>query len=345
LDYLHDAVTDRPRTLATLVLTALALLPSSLRADDADCDPASGISTCVDASPLWLPAGRPRFLAITPGALTPERAFAFGAAFSYASRPIVLVAQSPDPEGREIRVIDHRVDAALLWAYSPLERLELTLATPMVLHQTGAGAAGVTSQSAPPIAPVAAGDPRVGAGYALAVPDPMRAASGLAVKAKAELSLPLGDEQVFAGEDTFVFAPGLAASVEHGVFFAGAELGMRLRKTAHVATASLGTQLLSALGAGIHILSDEKLSFGAEAWLMPTLVAQDRARGDALLVPAEWLASLRSAPLADRAFLLQLGGGTGIPLSSQAGEDQLGVTTPRFRIVFAIRYAPRNETP
>lgn len=335
----------RPRPLATFAALGVVLCASPLWADDADCDPASGISTCLDASSLWLPAGRPRFMAIAPGALTPERTVAFGAAFGYASRPIVLVAASPDPEGREIRVIDHRVDAALLWAYSPHERLELTLVTPMVLHQTGAGAEGVTSQNGPPIAPVAAGDPRVGAAYALAVPDRARAASGLAVKAKAELALPLGDEQAFAGEDSFVFAPGLAASVEHGIFFAGAELGARLRKTVHIATASLGTQLVSALGAGVDILPEERLSFGAEAWLMPTLVDQERARAEALLAPAEWLVSFRSAPLSDRAFLLQLGGGTGIPVSSDEAEHHLGVTTPRFRVTAAIRYAPVGSEP
>jgi hypothetical protein len=65
---------------------------------------------------------------------------------------------------------------------------------------------------------------------------------------------------------------------------------------------------------------------------------------DGQLVPAEWLASLRSAPTEDDGFVLQLGGGTGIPLSSEtrdgASDQFAGVTTPRFRLVFVVRYAP-----
>lgn len=330
------------RGTPSLVVAASLLASPAL---SVDCDPPSGVSTCVDANALWHPPGRPELVAIAPAEPTPSGAFAFGAVADYASRPIVLVAASPDPEGREIRVVDHRLDLSLTWAYAPSERLELTLVTPMVLHQTGAGAEGVTSQSAPPIARTAARDPRVGAGYALPIPKALRDSTGLGVKARAELALPLGDELVYAGEQSFVLAPSVAASMATGRFFAGSELGARLRETVHVAGASLGPQLVAALGAGIHILSEQRLSLSAEAALMPTLAAQDRARGDALLVPAEWLAALRSAPFSDPALLLQLGGGTGIPLSSEARADgstdhYLGLGTPRFRFVLAVRYAP-----
>jgi hypothetical protein len=330
------------RALAALLL--MATLASPARAADTECQPASGISTCVDATSIWLPAGRPQFIAIAPAEPTPLETFAFGAALGYASRPIVLIARSPDPEGREIRVVDDRLDVSLLWAYAPHERLELTLATPMVLYQTGAGAEGVTSQRAAPLTSSAAHDPRIGAGYSFVVPEAMRSASKLAVKARTELSLPLGDKHLYAAEAGFLLAPSVAASVHPGIFFAGAELGLRLRETTHVATASLGSQLVSSLGIGVDILSRDRLSLAAEATLMPTLVSQSRARGDAVLAPAEWLASLRSAPFFDRAFLLQLGAGSGLPLSSETDESgtehYLGATTPRFRVVLAARYAP-----
>ena len=70
-------------------------------AADTDCTPASGVSTCVDASALWVPAGRARFFGVAPGRASELELFAFGAAFVYSNRPIVLVAPSPDPEGRE----------------------------------------------------------------------------------------------------------------------------------------------------------------------------------------------------------------------------------------------------
>ena len=270
----------------------------------------------------------------------PEESVAFGMAIGYASRPITLVAPSPDPEGREIRVVDHLVDATFLWSYAATERLDFALATPFVLHQTGAGADGVTSQSAPPLTRTASRDPRIAAGYSFTL------ARGLALKPRAEVLLPLGDEHLHAGEAGFVFAPSLAASVERGAFFAGSELGVRLRETVHIATASVGSEIASSLGAGVHILSRERLSFAAEAMLRPSLVEQNRARGDALLVPAEWLASFRSAPFASPDLLLQLAGGGGIPLSqrieSGTTEHYLGVTTPRFRILAVVRYAPAD---
>jgi hypothetical protein len=340
----------RLRVLLAALLT-LVSMSSPGRAADAECRPASGISSCIDATSIWLPTGRPQFVVIAPAEPIPLEVFAFGAALAYANRPIVLVAASPDPEGREIRVVDHRVDLSLLWAYAPRERLELTFATPMVLYQTGAGAEGITSQRAPPLTSSAARDPRLGAGYSFVVPEPIRRTTELAVKARTELLLPLGDKHLYAAESGFVLAPAIAASIHPGIFFAGAELGVRLRETTHLATTSLGSQLVSSLGLGIDILGRDQLSFGAEATLMPTLVAQNRARDDAVLVPAEWLASLRSAPFSDRALLLQLGGGTGLPLSSRADESgtehHLGVTTPRLRLVLAVRYAPTEpvKTP
>jgi hypothetical protein len=311
-------------------MLALLLAASSARGEAVDCSPSSGISTCIDANALWIPAGRPRFAAIAPAIPMPDGVFAFGAALVYLSRPIVLVAPSPDPEGREIRVVDDRVDASLLWAYAPSARLELTLATPFVLNQNGAGGEGVASQSAPPLARTAARDPRIGAGYAIGDWD------GAALQARTELTLPLGEEQLYAGDGSFVLAPSLAAALALGPFFAGAELGARLRKSVPLADVRFGSQAVAALGAGVDLLPAERLSFGVEAIVMPSLVRQERARGDASLVPAEWLASVRSAPLSDRALLLQLAGGTGLPLF----DDELALTSPRFRLLLAVRYAP-----
>jgi hypothetical protein len=305
-------------------------MAASARGAPVDCDPPSGISTCIDANAVWLPAGRPRFATIAPAQPTPDGAYAFGAALSYLSRPIVLVAPSPDPEGREIRVVDDRIDATLLWAYAPTARLELSLATPFVLHQTGAGAEGVTSQSAPPLTRTASADPRFGIGYAIANRDE------LALKAQAELSLPLGDRHLYAGEGSFVLAPSIAASLRIAPFFAGSQLGARIRRSVPLADASFGSQAVAALGVGVEILPREQLSFGVEAIALPSLVAQDRARGDARLMPAEWLASLRSVPLTDPALILQLAGGTGLPLSG----GELDLTSPRVRLLAAVRYAP-----
>lgn len=332
------------------VLVALTLFTLDREARAADCDPASGISTCFDANNLWPSAGPTRFAGIAAAAPARERALAFALLLSYLDRPVQLSAPSPDPEGREVAVVRDAVDLSMAWAYGLGRGVELDVASAIVLHQRGAGAEGVTSQSGPPLGSVAVRDPRLGVGYALPWPalDPHAA-----LKARLELALPLGDERLYAGAGAFTLAPSVVTSFRHGALHGAGEVGARLRRSVPFATARVGSQLLTALGGGVDVLG-EALSFELEAYLLPTLVSQpgrDNAASrvkDGLLVPSEWLASIRSVPTSDRGFSLALGGGTGLPLSSEtrltsAGESSesfAGVTTPRFRLFFAVRYEP-----
>ncbi len=333
---------------------AIGLALSSRPALATDCEPASQVSTCFDADNLWLSAGPSRFVSIAPGEIAPKQATAFAASLGYISRPIVLSAPSPDPDGREIRVVNDALNLTTAWAYAPTSSFEVTFAAPLTLHQTGAGAEGYTSQNGPPLARTAVHDPRIGAGLSLPVPESFARTSHFAAKARLELAIPFGDEADFAGERGPSGSATVAASFHHGILFGGAEVGLRYRPATRFATARLGTSLFSAVGLGVDILTDDFLSLGAEAWMLPVLVSQPGRTSsstevrDGLLVPAEWLATFRSAPTSDKGFSVQLGGGTGIPLSSetrteagQTASDQFsGVTTPRFRLVFVVRYTP-----
>jgi hypothetical protein len=313
-----------------LALAAL-LVAGHASAAEAECDPPSGISTCVDSNPLWLPAGRPRFVSIPDVA----PASSIGLGFSYASRPIVLIAPSPDPEGREIRVVDDLLDATLLFSHIVGRELELSLAAPFVLYQSGAGPEAVTSQRGAPLSRNAVRDPRLGAKLKLAEDRKL----GLGIAARADVTLPLGEEHLYAGEDSFVLAPSAGASHRAGRLFSAAEVGLRLRESARVADTRLGSELLLSAGAGVDVFERERLSFAVEAYVRPSLVTQP---GGSTLIPAEWLGSIRTAPLSDRGWLFQLAGGTGLPLSSSEADTFFGLTTPRFRLLLAIRYAPAS---
>lgn len=342
------------RIEALVVSIAIGVLAVPAPAHATDCEPSSGISTCFDPDNLWISAGSSRFLGIAAGKLAPLDKPAFTAGLTYISRPVVLKAPSPDPDGREIRVVDDALNLTTAWAYAPSSSYELTFAMPMTLHQTGAGAEGYTSQSGPPLDRATVHDPRIGVGVPLPAPTSWEKSSHFGAKARLELGLPLGDESAFSGERTVTGAASVAASFRAGILFGAGELGLRLRPTTRFATAKLGTSAMTAVGLGIDILTDELLSFAAEAWMLPVLVSQPGRSSpstevkDGLLVPAEWLASFRSAPAADKGFSLQLGGGTGIPLSSETrdgtSEQFAGVTTPRFRLVFAVRYTPEVKT-
>lgn len=337
-----------------LLAIAIGLVANPAHATD--CEPSSGISTCFDADNLWLSAGSSRFVSIASGKLAALEKPAFAAGLTYLSRPVVLKAPSPDPDGREIRVVSDALNLTTAWAYAPSESYELTFAMPLTLHQTGAGAEGYTSQSGPPLERATVHDPRAGIAVALPAPASWERSSRFGAKARVELGFPLGDEAEFSGERSITGAASLAASFHAGILFGAGELGIRLRPTTRFATAKLGTSALSAVGLGVDILNDELLSFAAEAWMLPVLVSQPGRSSastevkDGVLVPAEWLASFRSAPTSDKAFALQLGGGTGIPLSSETRNDTTeqfaGVTTPRFRLVFVVRYDPgKSQTP
>jgi hypothetical protein len=345
-----------PRTALSLLL-AIALATVALPASADPCKPDNGLSSCIDANALWMAPEGGRFVAIPAARTLPAGRFTFGVGASYLSHPIVLDAPSPDPDGREIRVVDDAVDATLLWAYGATHRLELGAALPMVLYQTGAGIAGLTSQSAPPIARSAARDPRIDAAYAL-IDRKLDATSRVAAKARLALGLPFGDQQSFAGDRSFVLAPSLVSSIALGRFYASGSVGLRLRQTAELAGARLGSELWSALGAGVEILPRRLLSFSAEAWALPTLASQDHTLPDrthirnGVLAPAEWLASFGSSPLSSGELTFQAGGGMAIPLSGDqrvapggttSTEHFAGITTPRFRVVFVVRYVPRSD--
>jgi hypothetical protein len=195
-------------------------------------------------------------------------------------------------------------------------------------------------------------DPRIGGAFQLVPPT----TGGLGAKARIEISLPAGDEELLAGERTLVAAPSAALEFRHGLLSAGFELGARLRETREFAGARLGSQLVGAAGVGVDVIGPELLMVGSEFRALPVLASQDHTRPNGaevrsgLLVPAEWLITLRSEPA--KSFVLQLAGALGVPLSSAEHEQPdgsfeserfAGVTTPRFRIVFVVRYAPAAE--
>ena len=106
-------------------------------------------------------------------------------------------------------------------------------------------------------------DMRFGFAYAL-VPHPRvgrraAAASTFGLVGRLEVSAPTGDSDQFAGERSGRLRPQpRGATGASGGFFAGAELGARIRPTTEVLGARVGTQLVTALGAGYDILREAR---------------------------------------------------------------------------------------
>jgi hypothetical protein len=309
---------------------------------------------------LWPHAGSSRFVAVGSTETVSTGQIGFGLLTSYVSRPVVLRIPSPGPAagGAMQYAVDDQVNGTFLWSYGVTGRLELDLALPLTFGQGGTGLAPVTG--GPGLKDTAVRDMRFGVALVFVEhARPRISAADGSVQAsprswglvgRLEMSAPTGDTSEFAGERSGVFVPSVAADYRLGRFFAGAEVGARLRSTTELLGAHIGTQLVAALGAGVDILPRELLSAAVEAWVLPTFEEQSTvnivrgayadigSRGR--IAPAEWHVSVRSAPLRSGDLSIELGGGTGIPF----GGD-LPITTPRFRFTLGLRWAPHASHP
>lgn len=307
-----------------------------------DC--ASLLSPCINDDVLWPHAGPARLEAVgsTETLAASQLGFAFVA--SYLSRPIVINDPAPGGAGSAQYAVDNQVNGTFLWSFGVSDRLELDLALPLTLGQGGTGLAPVTGGDG--LKDTAVRDLRFGFAYALV---PAARGDGWGLAARLEVSAPTGDRSQFAGERSGVFVPGLAADCRLDRWFAGAELGARVRPTTELLGARIGTQIVAEAGVGYEVLRHEMLSAALEAWALPTLSEQADVlrQGGALvsqpngghIVPAEWQLSARTVPVRGGDFAIQLGGGGGIPLGSESA-----TTTPRFRFTLAVRWAPHART-
>jgi len=337
---LIDKVVMRLVVIAALGF-ALASLPRRARAA---CD--HGLSTCFDADTFWPHAGPAYFNLVGGTATTSTGLLGFGWSTTYIARPIVLLLPSSRPSGTEVAAVDRLWNATFLFSYGLAERIEATIAIPTTLYRTGTGISALTQQSSQQLARAAMRDVRAGTAFAL-LPAPPPGAGGFSLATRLEIGLPTGDESSFSGDRTVVGLPSVAAEFRRSGLVIGSEMGARLRTTSDLAGTRVGSQLAFSFGMGGEILDGSKLGILLEAVALPTLVAQHELApastgGRAVLgnrrplMPTEWLASVRTGELLSGDMSLSLGAGGSLGLTGESG-----VTSPSFRVVFALRYAPR----
>lgn len=286
-------------------------------------------STCINADTFWPNAGPQRFAAVGSTETVAPRQVAFGLVATYLSRPILLNAPTPGPGGTDQYAIDNQVNASFLFAYGITDRLQFDLGAPITLVQDGAGTSPLTGGRA--LRNTTVRDLRFGLAYGL-IPRQRIALEdqGFSLLARMAFSAPIGDNDDFAGERTVVWVPSISADYRVSRLFFGADVGLRLRPTTEFSGAKVGTELTTALGAGVEVLPDEKLSVMLEGRAYPDFQKQNGKT----IAPSEWLLGLRSAPVLAGDLSFYAGGGGPIPIT----EDP--ITQPRFRFVLGITYAP-----
>ena len=282
---------------------------------------------------MWLSPSAGRLLLISDPAPAPSGKLEVGLAAAFRYRPAVLTVPAPNENGRDINLVRSSTDVSLAARWGLGNRLELTAVVPAGLDQQGAGIKGVTSQSAPDIPLASLHDPRLGFGYSL--PLPSRA---FGAKLRFEAKLPLGAAEALAGERSLVASPSVALASKLGGFFLGAELGARLRRPTDFFGLRLGSQALLAAGMGYEF-ERPRLAFAAELYLLPSLIPS----GVTSYLAAEWLTSVRFSPRSIPTLSFGLGGGSGLPLSGNAGGSSFAFGVPSLRFIGFVRLAPDSD--
>ncbi len=356
---LHAVRRSPASPVVVAAVVAGGVFVASPRAARADACAAPLASTCVNSDNLWPHAGPSRFLTVGGAETTPRGDVAFGLVTSYVSRPIVLSTTSAGAPATDY-VIDDQVNTSFLFAYGVTDRLELDLVVPVTLSQSGSGASPLTGAKSG-VSTTGMRDLRFGLAYAIVprrrvdpeafahaeVPAGLPRPSVWGLTARFDVSAPTGDTAGFGSDGYAVWSPSLAADYTRGRWFAGAEVGLRLRRTEEIEGARVGSQALIGLGFGRELLGHDLLALTAEAYVLPTFSEQHTvtappqsvgtvsAPNGSYIAPAEWMLSLRSAPLLGGDLQLQVGGGGSLPF--RASEP---ITNPRFRFALSVRYAP-----
>jgi hypothetical protein len=339
----------RTLTLGLLALVSVALgLATEREAQAKECTNPL-VNTCINSDTFWPDAGPQRFATVSGTETVGEGQVGFGMVGTYLSRPIVLRVASPGPGGSDQFVVDNQVTGNFLFAYGVTSRLQLDFTLPVTFIQTGAGTSPLTGGA--DLHDTAVRDLRFGFAYQLVPrerisPDvqAQRSPHSWSLAARLAISAPTGDSGDFAGERTAVFAPAVAADYRYRIFFAGANVGARLRPVTEFAGARVGSQITTGLGAGVDVIDRERLSVMAEARGYINFAEQHDTSQSAFgimstpngksITPAEWLLAVRTAPLLAGDISFLGGGGGPIPIGDAA------ITVPRFRFVLGAIYAP-----
>lgn len=307
------------------------------------------LSSCINSDTWWPSGGPTRFFGVASAETVAAHQVGFSLMASYQSRPVVLRVASPGPGGTDQNAVDNQLTGNFLFAYGVSERLQLDLALPVTFWQDGTGTSPLTAGA--PLRDTALRDMRFGLAYAIvprakvAPSDP--ASQGFALVGRFTTSAPIGDDGEFAGERSAVYVPQVAADYRVSRLFFGADVGARLRPTTEFAGARVGSQITTALGAGVDVLAAEKLAIlleGRAFWNLPeqattrqTVLGLDSTLNGKHIVPAEWTVGVRSAPFAGGDVAFMAGGGGLIPIGDAA------ITTPRFRFMLGAVYAPTER--
>jgi hypothetical protein len=228
--------------------------------------------------------------------------FAWSFRTSGLSRPLSIRYPTPAPEGATASVVSGVVLSEFTTILGLGDGFDAALGFGAHLHQSGPSSTPAENGTATSFA---ARDPRIGLGYAGRL-------GHLRVRPFAQVYLPVGDDDAFAGEKSARGKFGTALGLTHSRFSVYSEISFIARRKLQISAATWGPQLILGTGASVRVY--RTFSAQAEIVLLPVLLRQTTLTGEAggYLLPAEVLPSLSYTW---GRFSWGLGAGSGLPIT------------------------------
>ena len=176
-------------------------------------------------------------------------------------------------------------------------------------------------------------DPRLGIGWG--------ATWGLwSLRPFAQVHLPVGDSEGFAGEQSARAHLGIAQIFDVAALTWSSQISFLYRETQSISSTTWGPQLF--VGTGVLLPIYDPLDFGLQLVAAPVFSRQEGRSGakGARLIPAELISSFRHK---GEPFSVGIGTGFGLPFSRTSGvhvqqKSVLGPTTPVYRAFIDLTF-------
>lgn len=243
-------------------------------------------------------------------------------------RPLTLRLPSPSPEGTSVGLIEGVVLSELSANVGLGEGWDAGFGFGVHVSQSQ-----VESTDANSTARFRGRDPRLGIGWG-------RNFGAISLRPFAQLYVPLGDDESFAGEPSARALLGFVSSLDADFLRLTVETAFLSRKSQRISSTTWGPQLL--VGTGVFVPVFGTVEVGAQIVILPVVSRQEGLSGSrgGRIMPGEALGGLRHT---FGSLSCGLGMGLGLPLSrtSSIHTDQKSVrgpTTPVYRGFFDLTY-------
>jgi hypothetical protein len=279
-------------------------------------------SPCVSLETLLAPTSPSRFVSLHSWEDAERTRVSLDV--DYRQRPVVVVAASPDPYGREVPVLTDWAQLAL-GADAVLSPLRLGFHVPVAVRLSGTGVDGVASVRSNSGVNASFGDPEVN----VAFPFRLWGLDGGVIQ---RLTIPLGTAGSFAAHAGPRYAPVISLTKQFADTLLGAELGLRLRAAERFGDLRFGSEATAQVGVSQRLFHGFSLALEGS---LHVALARDETiteSGTTIRVrrmPAETLASVQFESEHER---LTLGVGTSVPLTQRAVGRGPGVGQERETI-------------